>query len=154
MIDRFIQSFIGHGFKSPTSGTCTLFYQYQWDDSSKFFNRWWKNIGLHQDSNQGPQEYHFYTLPQSNWTTYRLASIYHQIPVHGSIYSKTSPYNHPENTTNPLLRTIFFRTDFFFHYHQWKGTRKYGQPVIPELRPPFSVPNEFYLLILNPWNNH
>ena len=29
-------------------------------------------------------------------------------------YSKTSPYDHPENTTNPLLRTIFFRTEFFF----------------------------------------
>ena len=33
-------------------------------------------------------------------------------------YSKTSPYDHPEDATNPLLRTIFFRTDFFLHYNQ------------------------------------
>ena len=129
MIDRFIQSFIGHGFKSPMSGTCTLFYQYQWDDSSKFFNRWWKTIGLHQDSNQGLQEYHFYTLPQSNWTTYRLASIYHQIPVHGSIYSKTSPYDHPENTTNPLLRTIFSERIFSFIIINEKEPENTGNPL-------------------------
>ncbi len=48
-----------------------------------------------------------------------------------SVYSKTPPYDHPENETTSLLRALFERPDFFAIYFNGRNPRYYGHPAIP-----------------------
>ena len=59
-------------------------------------------------------------------------------------YSKTSSNNHPENTSNQLLRAIFLEGNFsFFIINYNEPGNMSNQLYIPELQPPFSITNEF-----------
>ena len=50
-------------------------------------------------------------------------------------FSKTPPYDHSKNTTNPLLQPLFLGTKCFSTVNQWRLLRNYDHPTIPLMRP-------------------